>query len=307
MKIVTKTAELPGALQKAVVALGNFDGVHRGHQAVLAATRRIARDMEAPFGVVTFEPHPRSLFFPDHPPFRLTPPAIKRHLLADMGVDVLYEIPFTAEFSQLGAHGFVHDLLLGQLGIVHAVAGHDFVFGHKRGGDAAFLKNELQKHSVAMTEISPQTDPAQQLWSSTRVREHLEKGEMRAAAIILGRAWAVEAAVQKGDARGNTIGFPTANLALDGYIRPRLGVYAVRVAVDGALYKGVANLGKRPTVGGLDERLEAHLFDFSGNLYGKVIRVDFVDFIRDERRFPSLEALKEQISNDCLAAQDILK
>jgi riboflavin kinase/FMN adenylyltransferase len=318
MQVVAELKNVPVEYHGAVIALGNFDGLHKGHQVVLKAAREKARELKKPFGVMTFEPHPRSEFFPDHPPYRLTPPLIKRRLLAEMGVEVLFEIPFTREFSLLSAEAFIHDVLMDKCAIAYAVAGHDFVFGHKRTGTLAMLRERLAEKHIGVTEISPQQDAAHILWSSTRVREHLQKGEVNEAAAILGRPWAIEGIVQKGDGRGGQLGFPTANLDLDGYIRPRFGVYAVRVEIRGNYtfafgkrrtqsYKAVANIGTRPTVDGTKEKLEAHLFDFAGDLYGQDICVNFIDFIRAEERFASLDALKSQIAKDCLAAHDILK
>jgi riboflavin kinase/FMN adenylyltransferase len=306
MFLVTDPAHVPPASQQAVTALGNFDGLHKGHQVVLSRARELARAAGKPFAVMTFEPHPRSILFPGPVPYRLTPAPLKRRLLAEMGVDALFEIPFTLDLSRVSAEDFVNHLLVRDCKISHAVAGHDFVFGHKRGGDIAKLKALLEPQGIGVTEVTPQADNAGALWSSTRVREHIEKGEMMEAAAILGRAFEVEGAVEKGDGRGKPLGFPTANLSLADAIRPRRGVYAVKVTVDGVQHKGVANFGVRPTVDGQNEKLEVHLFDFSGDLYGKTLRVAFAGFIRAEAAFASLEALKSQISKDCLAAKAIL-
>lgn len=293
-------------MQGAVVALGNFDGVHLGHQVVLEKAREKARKHNKPFGVVTFEPHPRSIFSPADAPFRITPAHTKRRILSEMGVDVCFEIPFTYEFSKLSAQAFVDELLIGKLDITHAVAGHDFVFGHKRGGDMRLLKDMMKKHHRSVDEIAPVVDAQHVLWSSTRIREHLGSGEPKKAALALGRHWEIEGIVMRGDQRGRTLGFPTANLGLGEFLRPRHGVYAVRVAHAGQMHSGVANIGVRPTVDSERESLEVHIFDFSGDIYGQSIRVGFVDFIRAEQRFDGLEALKTQIKQDCLVAKGML-
>jgi riboflavin kinase/FMN adenylyltransferase len=272
---------------------------------VLNAAKALARAEGKLFGVVTFEPHPRSVFFPDHPPFRLTPPAIKRTLLKEMGVDVLFEIPFTPEFARVTAQEFMERILLKELNLSHAVAGHDFVFGNKRLGNMESLKAFFGAHQRSVTEIAPQKDTAG-LWSSTRIREQLEKGDVKAAAEALGRYWEIESTVEKGDGAGRTLGYPTANLNLNGYLRPHYGVYAVLVHVGNRNLKGVANIGKRPTVKGQDERFEVHVFDFAGDLYGQELRVALVDFIRPEQAFSSLDALKAQIGQDCIAAKRLL-
>lgn len=306
MQVFPATQNLPSNAKGAVAALGNFDGLHKGHQAVLGAAQALARQEKKPFGVITFEPHPRALFFPDHPPFRLTPAPIKRALLQEMGVDVLFEIPFTPEFAKVTAEEFMQRILLNELSLSHAVAGHDFVFGNKRAGTMEMLKRFFGEHERSVTEISPQRDLSQTLWSSTRVREHLEAGEVTKAAEILGRPWEIEGVVGKGDGAGKTLGYPTANLSLHGYQRPRYGVYAVKARIDGKIHKGVANIGIRPTVKGKDERFEVHLFGFDGDLYGKTARVALMGFIRPEQAFAGLDALKAQIAQDCLAAQALL-
>lgn len=295
----------------AVVALGNFDGVHLGHQKVLARAREIAKLAGRPFGVMTFEPHPRAVFFPEQPPSRITPVKTKRRVLQQLGVEILFEIPFTIPFSELSADAFIEDILLHHFNISHAVAGHDFVFGHKRGGTMKLLRAHLPKYGVQVSEVAPQLDNTQAQWSSTRIREQLAEGEIKAVTKALGRFWEMEGEVLHGDERGAALGFPTANLAFghspDDLIRPKFGVYAVRVAVDGHVLHGVANFGTRPTVDGKRELLEVHAFNFSGNLYGKQLRVAFVDFIRPEKAFASLEALKAQITEDCVAARRLLE
>jgi riboflavin kinase/FMN adenylyltransferase len=306
MHIVTDLSKVPAPLKGAVVALGNFDGVHKGHGIVLAAARDQARKDGRPFGVVTFEPHPRSILFPTSTPYRLTPVAAKRRLLDDMGVDVLFEIPFTPDFSRVTADDFIGGILIRDIGLSHAVAGHDFVFGHKRGGDMQVLRAALQPRRIGITEIAPVLDAGQQLYSSTRIREHIEKGEMREAAAGLGRVWEIEGMVEKGAGRGKPLGFPTANVAMGDALRPRYGVYAVQVKIGEKSHAGVANIGLKPTVDGRSESLEAHIFDFAGDLYGQIVRVGLVEFIRAEQRFDGLDALKAQIGVDCRTARDIL-
>jgi riboflavin kinase/FMN adenylyltransferase len=303
MEIFSGTRNISGTARDSVAALGNFDGLHKGHQAVLNAAKALASAEGKPFAVITFEPHPRSIFFPDHPPFRLTPAKIKRELLKEMGVDVLFEIPFSLEFAKIPAEEFMQRILLDELKVSHAVAGHDFVFGHKRQGTMQRLKDFYGDHERSVTEIAPQKDSGQVLWSSTRIREHLQNGELKEAAEALGRDWEIEGVVGKGDGAGRTLGFPTANITLGDTLRPRFGVYAVRVRHGDKRYTGVANIGTRPTVKGQDERFEVHLFDFSGDLYGADLRVELVSYLRPEQKFDGLEALKAQIAKDALAAK----
>lgn len=310
MLIYRHTNDLPAALRGCTVALGNFDGVHLGHGAVIAAARDAARATDVPAAVLTFEPHPRSLFRPDDAPFRLTPWRIKARLLEALGVDALFEMRFDAAFSKLSAEEFVQRILVEGLEASHVVAGYDFVFGHKRGGDMQFLRAAGARSGFAVTEVRPVAGPDAVVYSSTRVRQHLAAGEVEAATAILGHDWEIEGRVEHGDKRGRTIGFPTANVELGAYLRPCLGVYAVMAGVDEGAgtvwHRGVANIGRRPTVGGLTERLEVHLFDVDADLYGKHLRVRLRHFIRPEMKFENFQALKDQIVADSQQARHLL-
>lgn len=310
MQLFRHTADLPAALRGGAVALGNFDGVHRGHRAVIEQAQAAARALGVPAGVVTFEPHPRSLFRPNDPPFRLTPLRIKARLVEGMGLDFLVALHFDRPFSQLSADTFVRQVLVEGLGVRHVVAGHDFVFGHDRGGDIGFLREAGGWHGFKVTEVHPVTAADGTIYSSTRVRQHLQAGDVAAAQAILGHPWEIESRVEHGDKRGRTIGFPTANLLLGDTLRARFGVYAVEAGVDQGgstvWHKGVANLGSRPTVNGTDERLEVHLFDFADDLYGKHLRVRLLHFLRGEQKFAGLDALKAQIAQDSEQARQLL-
>jgi riboflavin kinase / FMN adenylyltransferase len=307
MRIFTDFRGIPPESQFGAVALGNFDGVHRGHARVIDAARDVAHPWGAPLTVVTFEPHPRHLFRPDDLPFRLTPAPVKRRLMADLGVEVLVEIPFTSAFSRLTARDFVRQVLESGLQARAVIAGFDFVFGQGRAGSMDFLRSCLLPMGVIVREVAPAAD-AGGVWSSSRVRTCLEAGQMAEAAQILGRVWGIDGIVQPGAARGRTIGFPTANVPLADFQRPKRGVYAVRVDIDGGAQgvPGVANIGVRPTVDGATEMLEAHLFGWQGDLYGRRVHVAFADFIREERKFSGLEALKAQIADDATLAKRIL-
>lgn len=298
---------LPATARGAVVAIGNFDGVHLGHQAVIATAGGIARASGAPQAVLSFEPHPRSFFQPAAPPFRLTPFRAKAELLRRLGVDVLFSLRFDRRMVQRSADDFVRGVLVGGLGIRHAVVGYDFVFGHGRKGTAALLTRMGGELGFGVTVVDPVRAGAE-LYSSTRIRELLQAGDPRRAGALLGRPWEIDGRVERGDRRGRTIGFPTANLLLDGYVRPATGVYAVRAGLgrDGAWHDAVANFGMRPTVGGTQLRLEVHIFDFDGDLYGRHLRVALVDYLRGERKFPGLDALKAQIAADSAQARALL-
>ena len=296
-----------------VVALGNFDGVHRGHQALLARAAGIAKPPNetsaAPLVALTFEPHPRRFFVPDTGPFRLTLPPVKLRLLEQYGVQAVLTQSFDAAFAALSAEAFVDDVLLKGLGAKHVVCGYDFTFGARRGGNVEKLREMGSARNLGVTVLDPVMREGE-IYSSTRIREALRAGMVREAAELLGHAWEIEGIVEQGDQRGRTIGFPTANVALGEHLRPRFGVYAVRALIaddkGGKWHDAVANLGKRPTVGKLQENFEVHVFDFAGDLYGKTIRAALVDFIRPEMKFSGLDALKAQIAADGQAARGIL-
>ncbi|HTR84255.1 MAG TPA: bifunctional riboflavin kinase/FAD synthetase [Reyranella sp.] len=297
--------EVPARWKGGVVALGNFDGVHKGHQELLAQAAAEAKTLGVPLVVLTFEPHPRRFFVPDTGPFRLTLPPAKTRLLAACGVQAILAQHFDPAFAAVSADAFVDDVLRGGLGARHVVCGYDFTFGARRTGNVEKLRKMGQARSFGVSVLEPVTHEGE-IYSSTRIREALRAGWASEAAELLGRPWEIEGMVEQGDQRGRTIGFPTANVALGEHLRPRFGVYAVRTLVDGAWRNAVANLGKRPTVGKLQENFEVHLFDFAGDLYGKVLRVQLVDFIRAEMKFAGLDQLKAQIAADGQTARKLL-
>jgi riboflavin kinase/FMN adenylyltransferase len=307
MQLFRHFSPFPDDVRGAVVALGNFDGVHRGHRAVLARSGAVARAGRRPHGVVTFEPHPRSLFRPQDPPFRLTPLRVKAMELEALGVDLMVSLHFDADFAERSAENFVTEVLHHGLGVSHVVTGYDFVFGKGRAGDAALLQHLGGVLGFGVTIVPPVASDAGAVFSATRIRELLRAGKPKQAAALLGRPWEIDGRVEHGDARGRTIGFPTANLSLGDYLRPAAGVYAVRAGIDVAggsvWHDAVANLGTRPTIGGTDLRLEVHLLDFSGDLYGRHLRVALIDWIRAERKFAGLDELKAQIARDAATAR----
>lgn len=308
MKLLRHYQDVPVSLRGAVVALGNFDGVHQGHRAVIAEAREVAEERSAPLAVLTFEPHPRSYFRPEEPPFRLTPLRVKTRLVEALGVDLMVVLHFDAVLSAMSARDFVTQVLVAGLGVGHVVAGYDFVFGHDRGGDMTLLRDLGSQYGFGVSEVAAVgTDGVDGAYSSTAIRRLLQDGRPAAAAAILGHPFEIEGRVEHGEKRGRTIGFPTANVEVQDYLRPRFGVYAVRAGVDEGTQTrwidGVANLGRRPTVGGTVERLEIHLFDFSGDLYGRHLRVRLLDFLRPEQKFESFAALKTQIDADAAEAR----
>jgi riboflavin kinase/FMN adenylyltransferase len=310
MRLFRHHTEIPVEARNAVVALGNFDGVHRGHQAVIAAALARAREIGTTSAVLTFEPHPREFFKPDQPSFRLTPLRIKVRQLEAIGVDNLFVLPFGPRLAQMSAEAFVIEVLIEGLEAQHVVVGYDFVFGRERRGNAALLADLGRMHGLGVTSVSAAATGEGEIFSSTKVREHLTSGRPKAATALLGRPWEIEGRVEHGDERGRQLGFPTANIAIGDYLEPMLGVYAIKAGIDmGAATRwvdGVANLGRRPTVGGTRVQLEAHLFDFSADLYGRHLRVAFIDFLRPEKKFSGLPELKAQIAEDSRRAREIL-
>lgn len=294
----------------AAVALGNFDGVHLGHQAVIGEAARIAHARGLPFGVMTFEPHPREFFQPDQPVFRLTPFRIKVRQLEAIGVDHLFVLHFDAALAGKSAEAFVVEVLSEGLSAGHVVVGYDFVFGNKRRGNAALLRELGGLHGFDVTTVAPVAAAGGEVYSSTRVREHLRAARPAAAARLLGRPWEIEGRVEHGEARGRDLGYPTANLAPDDYLQPALGIYAVKAGIDegrATVWRdGVASLGSRPTFGGRTVLLETHLFDFTGDLYGRHLRVVLVDYLRPELKFPDAEALMIQMAEDSRLARATL-
>jgi riboflavin kinase / FMN adenylyltransferase len=311
MRILRHPTQIAPGDRGSVVAVGNFDGVHLGHRAVLDYTRGIAERERAPLSLLTFEPHPYQVFHPEAPPFRLTPFRAKAHRLEALAVDLLVVLHFDLALSRVTAEEFVRRFLVEGLVARHVVVGYDFHFGHRRGGTPALLQEQGRAHGFGVSVLQPIAAQDGAVYSSTRIRQHLSAGEPAEAARLLGHPFEIEGRVDTGDRRGRTIGFPTANIGLADYLRPAGGVYAVRVGIEegtGAVTwrDGVANLGTRPTVGGSDLRLEAHLFDFSGDLYGRHLRVALVEHLRPERKFTGLDELKVQIAEDARQAREIL-
>ena len=298
---------VPDHLRGAVVALGNFDGFHRGHQAVVGEAIRRARAQGRPAIVATFDPHPKRFFTPDAEPFRLTTLDQRQELFAEAGADAMLVIGFDADVADMSAQSWVEDALHTHLGAVGVVTGEDFTFGKGRSGNPQVLRElgaPLGLEAVTVGAVHDGNGPI----SSSRIREALQAGDCEMAETLLTRPFAVRGTVQHGDKVGRTIGFPTANLPLDTYLRPRFGIYAVTGKLIGqdTLLKGAANIGVRPHFDPPKELLEPHFFDFSGDLYGQDIEVAFHHFIRPEAKFESLEALTVQIAHDCDAARELL-
>lgn len=301
-------APLPAALHGGVVAIGNFDGIHRGHQAVLDCARAEADALGAPAMVLTFEPHPRKVFRPEVPLFVLTPPAIKSRLLAQLGFSAMVEQPFSREFAGQSPESFITSVLVERLGMRHVVTGFDFHFGKDRQGGPAFLMRSGEEHGFGVSLVDAFRDENTEIVSSSRIRALLGDGDVAQAAGLLGYHYTVEAKVIGGQQLGRTLGFPTANMRLAADNGLREGVYAVRFRrADGSLHDGVASFGRRPTV---EEDgvplLETYVFDFSGNLYGEIASVSFFGWIRGEWKFDGLDPMVARIRQDEEEARALL-
>ena len=296
---------VPAALRGATVALGNFDGVHLGHAAVIRAAHGARPDL--PLAALTFEPHPREHFRPDDPPFRLTLLPAKAEALGGLGASILYALPFDAALAAMPAETFVEEVLHRGFGARHLACGPDFAFGHRRGGDTAFLAREAERRGIGLTIVPPVLDDGAQI-SSTHIRRLLQDGYPERAARDLGRLFELRGEVFHGDKLGRELGWPTANILLGRQLEPARGVYAVTaVLADGAVVPGVANVGRRPTLGGDPvTRLETHLFDWSGDLYGQELRVRLHAFLRPDATFSGLDELKAAIAADARAARRVL-
>lgn len=305
MQIYTDLDRQPAPFQKCALAIGNFDGVHRGHQAVLrkALEAGMAHRMQA--GVLTFEPHPRQYFQPDKPMFRLSPAPYKQELLAAMGLDFMVVLTFDRVLASLSAEAFVNDILVRKLKVGEAVIGHDFHFGRGREGSPQVLKALGAKTGFGVSVVAPEGD-GDGTFSSSRIRELLEKGRVREAGELLGHWWRVIGKVDRGAGRGEGLGFPTANIALTPGQRLAHGIYAARVYVDGVAHDAAAYHGSRPTFDDGAPGLEAYLFDYDGDLYGREIEIELRAFLRGDEAFSSAEALSDQMERDCAAARAAL-
>ncbi len=303
-----ETGSSGAVLKGGVLALGNFDGVHRGHQEVISTAIDVARRYGIPARVLTLEPHPRSLLTPQNKPFRLTPVSVKNRMLQAMGIDEVITLNFSPEFANKPAHEFVEEILVQHYHAKHIVAGAYFVFGHKRAGTMKHMREWLEPYGIGVTEVQPLTDERGEPISSSRLRVAIQKGDFDLARNLLGRPWSITGIVVEGAKRGRVLGFPTANIELGDYVRPPFGVYAIKARriVSQKIWPGVANIGTRPTVGSVREMLEFHLFNTPGELYDQEWEVELHKFMRPEKTFPNLEELQKQVLEDISQAKTLL-
>ncbi|MFM9978973.1 MAG: bifunctional riboflavin kinase/FAD synthetase [Sphingomonadaceae bacterium] len=293
-------------LRGGIVALGNFDGFHLGHQAVVGRAVALAREQGRPAIAATFDPHPVRHFRPETPPFRLTTLDQRARLFAAAGADAMLVFGFDGELASVTASDFITDRLIARAGAAGVVTGEDFTFGKARGGDTQVLADIGGANGLLVETVGAVTLGGETV-SSSRIRDALKAGDCATATRLLTRPFAIEGMVQHGDKNGRLLGYPTANLALGSYLRPRYGIYAVRGRLaDGRMVDGAANLGVRPQFDPPKELLEAYFFDFSGDLYEQVIEIELHAHLRDEAKFDDLEALKAQMARDCAAARAFL-
>lgn len=307
MRWLDHRERIPEPLRGAIIALGNFDGFHKGHQAVAHEAIEWARAEGRPAIIATFDPHPVRFFKPEVPPFRLTTLEQRQELYLAAGATAMLVFHFDTELANTTAEDFVRVLLADRLGVAGVVTGEDFTFGKGRAGDRARLAELGREAGIAARAVQPVMEGGAPI-SSSRIREALREGDPQGAAALLTRPFAIRGVVEHGDKRGRDIGYPTANLAIENYLRPRFGIYAVtgRVLATGQVLKGAANIGVRPQFEPPKELLEPHFFDFSGDLYGQEIEVAFQHFLRPEAKFDSLEALVAQMERDCDRARELL-
>lgn len=305
---ISDLSTLPTRLRGGVVAIGNFDGVHRGHQTVLQRALDEARAIGAPVLALTFEPHPRQLFRPDIPLFRITPPDLKARLIGTLGFDAIVELPFTRAFAAQTAEEFIDHVLIEGLGIRHVITGFDFHFGKDRRGGPAFLMEAGRVRGFEVTLLDAFRDEGAEVISSSRIRNLLCEGDVAQSAGLLGYRYTVDGVVSRGKQLGRTLGFPTANMALGEDNGLKHGIYAVRLRDgSGTLRDGVASFGRRPTVDEAGEPLlETFVFDFSGDLYSQACAVSFFGFLRGEEKFSSLDDLVVQIRRDEEEARSLM-
>lgn len=303
----TDSKSIPEIAQGSVLAIGNFDGVHMGHRALIRQAAEIAAAKKAPLGIVTFEPHPRQFFHPAGEPFRLSLLPMKYRLLKELGVDHIFALPFNCELSQLTAKEFIDQILARDLEARHIVVGENFAFGKGRSGTVKTLAAAGDK--FGLTVLNPVLSPHGQIYSSSTIRAHLKQGQFAEAEKLLGWPWQIEAPVVNGDKRGRELGYPTANQNVPEYARIPYGIYAVRVQIEGESpwREGVANFGIRPMFQIAQPIFETFIFDFSAEIYGKSMRVQPVKHLRSERSFKDIAALVSQMKEDCITAKAVLK
>lgn len=310
MKIFRDLAEIPAKYKNAIITLGNFDGLHLGHRAIIAEAKAIAAAKKYPLALMTFEPHPREFFSQEKNGAGIRIYNLRSKLIAikSLGVECVFLMRFNKQLTNLSAHDFIKNILVDTLQTKHIITGENFYFGKNRGGDKNLMTQEAAALTFDYTACSQVINENGETISSSNIRALLKQGDVKNAATLLDKPYHISGRVKHGEGRGHKLGFPTANITLDKLFLPRYGVYAVRVKINGQdeIYNAIANLGVKPTFGINAPLLEVHLFNTTQNLYGKRLCVEFIEFIRDEQKFISLDELKKQIAIDCEKAKKIM-
>lgn len=305
MHILHETKDCPEHARHSVLALGNFDGVHRGHQAILQYTIDTAKKNGSPSAVMTFCPHPLTVLRPDIPALNIMSFNQKAQTLERLGIDVLFALPFTLDFSRITAEDFIRMILVEQLQVRHLVIGHDFIFGHQRGGNADLLRAMAEECGYRLTQLSTIAE-GEEVFSSTRIRQYLTEGNIEQATRLLGHPYIIEGMVEQGKQRGRELGFPTANIHLSNYLHPKFGIYAAEVCIEGEeqWHKAAINIGINPSFDDVKPLLEVHILDVSQDLYSKKLQVKPLHYLRPEQVFDDMDALKAQMQKDCDQVQE---
>ncbi len=307
MKVIRDLEEIRSPLKDPVLTIGNFDGVHKGHLALFERVKSIAKEINGTSVVMTFDPHPIKVLRDGSGPPVITPTPQKLRLIKEAGIDVIICLPFTKEFASIPARDFVKNILVDKIGVRYVVVGYDYAFGRNREGNIESLKKMADEFGFKVEVVGPVSIDGFVV-SSTMIRKLVQEGRLREAKKLLGRNYQVTGIVVKGRNRGaRLLGYPTANLKLIDELTPKMGVYAVRVHFNGKVYNGVANIGLNPTFGNGAFSVETHILGFTGDILGKEIRLEFIERLRDEKKFRNPEELSEQIKKDIERAKEILK
>ncbi len=307
MQVITDYKNIPNSAKNSVIAIGNFDGIHKGHLEVINHGKAIAKQNNYDFSILTFSPHPLLVLNHDIKPFFITSDIQKQRMLRKLGVNNLFCIDFNKEFSKISAEAFISEILLNKLTAKHIITGENFIFGHNRSGNTNLLHKFSQSLGFGYTAIKPFMANGE-ICSSSLIRQKIKDGNIKSVKSLLGRNFSIIGQVQEGMKKGNTIGFPTANIKLGNYIRPAFGVYACKIHVENSgISFGAANIGIKPSFSAQQEGLEVHIFNFSSNIYNKEIEVELIDYIRPEKKFTDINMLKQQITEDCTKIKTILE
>ena len=299
MKIIKNHRKISESEKGAIVAVGNFDGIHNGHKALINNIIALSKIKGKKTAICTFNPHPKNFFANGQEINQITPQDIKYEIFEKLGIDILYEIEFNHELSIMSPDEFFNNILIDGLGLVHVTVGSDFKFGHKRSGDANYLKMCCEANNISFQSIDKQMDSSAQIYSSSSIRDFISRGDIVNATNFLGYYWFIDGVVIKGQNKGTDMGFPTINLSLNKSINLAHGIYATNIYIRGQKYGGASYFGTRPTFDGDEEFLETYIFDFNDDLYGKFVRVEFIDFIRGDMKFSDDIELAEQMKIDC--------